>query len=290
MDRLSTLFGTLILIFLLVILGMNFINLIRTVKSTEGFVVNTSAIETQVRAVLDPMAFYNTPATLQQATPDSTSNSDGEQLCTLFTQVRDTLAKNEGAGQTLSDAEISKRVETTLASSIPGGALDCPLLKYPSSNSTDLEWLAFVQAIPEDFGARVVFMAQYADTEMTSVSSQMKDALSGNITVPTLIKEPFAVNVCPANIAKKKRDDQEESACSLPEDLSPEQIQEAIATALQNLLDKKNTILKAKFIDPTTTIHQNIVNATNAAAYLNKQHDAIKSGNVPLTAPIAGLS
>jgi hypothetical protein len=290
MDGLSILLGVLILIFFIVVFGMNFLN-IKSITKKEGF-ANTkgkshTAAEAKVRATLDTMAFYNNP--------DASGNTDGQELCSLFTLVRDTLAKNEAAGKKLDDSEIAKRVEASLDAKIPGGALPCPLLKYPSSDSTDIEWLSFVQSIPEDFGARVVLMARFADTEMTSVASQMQTLLGGKMTVPILppitpeTKEPF-INVCPPRIAGKKRDDQEQASCTLPENLSPDEILLAIDSVLENLVAKKNSILLANLIDPTTTIHGNIVNATKSAAYLKETQQKIKDGTLTMTGPVVGLS
>ena len=273
------LFGILILIFLIVVFGMNFMN---TRLSKEGFVTNDSKqgdTEKQVRAVLDPM-----------------TSPDGEELCSVFTMVRDTLAKNEAAGKNLDDAEIAKRVEATLESKIPGGALPCPLLKYPASDATDMEWLSFVQSIPEDFGARVVLMAVYADSELSSIASQMQAVIGGNVTIPkvplvsgTPAVEPF-INVCPPRIAKKKRDDNEEAACKLPESLSPQEVKEGITSVLQVLVDTKNAILQSKGIIPSINIHTHVVNAKKAATYLKQKQTEIQAGTFKLSNPIAGLS
>jgi hypothetical protein len=291
MDGLSMLFGVLIAVFLLVVLSINFFN---TRPAKEGFdspdmqtSPSQTTIETQIRTVLDPLAFYNSP----DGTSFGSGKTDGEQLCTLFTQVREALAKNEGAGQSLSDAEVAKRVEESLRMKIPGGALPCPLLQYPAQGSTDLEWLSFLQSVPEDFGARVVLMVQYVEAELTTTASNLKNALNGEIQIPTL-KESF-INVCPPTLANKKRDDRKEAACSLPEDLSPEQIQEAVTLLLQSLVAKKNTILKANLKDilvPKKSVHQSIIDAKVAADYLKKQEESMKAGTLAISAPIAALS
>lgn len=297
MDGLSILLGVLIFVFFIVVFGMNFLNSTTNKGSKghkEGF-TDAGSTEAEVRATLDSLAFYISP----DGTKFGSGTTDGEQLCTLFTLVRETLAKNEAAGQKLDDAEISKRVEATLESKIPGGALPCPLVKYPSSNSTDLEWLSFVQSIPQDFGARVVLMARYADTEITSVATQLQSALSGNVPIPTLppitppspstTQEPF-INVCPPRIASKKRDDNEEASCTLPENLTPEQISPAITSVLRVLVDTKNSILVSNSIDPKSPIHEHIKNATKSANYLKAQQKAIQSGTLTMTGPVTALS
>lgn len=291
MNGLSMLFGVLIIVFLAVVLFLNFFNTPLTkpegfddAPASKGQDKGQSPIETQIRAVLDPMAFYNSP----DGTPYGSGNTDGEQLCSLFTKVREALSKNEASGQTLSDSEVSKRVEESLRAKIPGGALPCPLLKYPVSGSSDLEWLSFLQAIPVDFGARVVLMAQYADYELTTTASKLKDALGGKVDIPAL-KESF-ISVCPPTLANKKRDDKKQLSCELPEDLSPAQIQQAVAMILQQLVAQKTTILKANMVNPAMNIHASVKDAKAAADYLKTQQAAMQSGSLGLSEPVAKLS
>ena len=123
-----------------------------------------SEIEIQIRKILDAM--------------------DSKGLCPLYKTIRTNMAKNEKAGQDISDQEVNKRVEAALALKIPGGALPCPLLTYPKAGSSDLEWLDFLQQVPSDFGARVVLMAIYAQGFLADKEQILKDALSGKGTPP----------------------------------------------------------------------------------------------------------
>lgn len=177
MDGLSILLGVLTFIFILVIVGMNSINsipgILQTANANEGFNDAKASKETsasasasiKIRKVLDKM-----------------TNS---KLCPLFTTIRENMAKNAKAGQDISQKEVANRVEADLAIKIPGGALPCPLLKYPKDGASDLEWLDFLQKVPSDFGARVVLMAIFAKDFLGNAQQTLQDALSGNGTPPT---------------------------------------------------------------------------------------------------------
>jgi hypothetical protein len=277
MDGLSFLFGILTLLFLVAILGMNLAN---TSRVEEPFVdsgsMAKSEIAIEIRENLDKLAFYTSP---------DGSGSDGSRLCMVMSLIRMSMAENEAVGQNLSNAEISKRVETTLSTAIPGGVLPCPLLQYPSDSATDLEWLTWLQTVPTDFGARVVLMAVYADVTITSVANKMKDALSGNINIPSL--QGF-VDVCTPTMSEKKRSELEEKDCSLPESLTPAQIKEAVTKLLKKLVSEKERILaKTAKENPLTLgpidVHTHIQNAIVAANYLNKQKQSLEAGTLTLS-------
>lgn len=250
-------------------MGMNMVN---SVQKKEGFSgaepakkPTKSPIEIQIRKILDSM------------------NSDG--LCPLYKTIRTNMAKNEKAGQDISDQEVAKRVEAALALKIPGGALPCPLLTYPKAGSSDLEWLDFLQQVPSDFGARVVLMAIYAQGFLADKEQILKDALSGNGTPP--VSDGFTV--CSPDVATSRRAEKKgkgEERCTLPEDLSPEDIQEAVSTLLKTLVAKKNTILKEKKIDPNTDIEALIKKANVSATYVSQKSEQAQSGTLQMDGPI----
>ena len=302
MDGLSILLGVLTLVFLIVIVAMNIVNIS---SKHEGFESSPtqepspSEIEKKIRAVLDPMAFYTSPDA-----SDASDASDGEELCKVFAQLRKSMIKNvtdDPANKNLDTTEINKRVESDLALEIPGGALQCPLLQYPKPGSADLDWLSFLQDVPLDFGARVILMAQYADTKLTKLAADFKNAISGNITLPDLSAVEAFVSVCSQALANKKRTNAEEASCSLPEDLSPQQIDEAVTTILQQIVRQKQKILleisgkrSEALLNPglytNPSIHQNIVNAKVAAKYLSEQLDSAQAGTLMPTQPNPQLS
>ena len=270
MNGLVILLAVLSFIFVSILMGMNMVN---SQKSCEGFSdsdknktkkPSKSPVEIQIRKILDSM------------------KSDG--LCPLYKTIRTNMAKNEKAGQDISDQEVNKRVEAALALKIPGGALPCPLLTYPKAGSTDLEWLDFLQQVPSDFGARVVLMAIYAQGFLADKEQILKDALSGNGTPP--ISDGFTV--CSPDVATSRRSEKKgkEERCTLPEDLSPEDIQEAVTTLLKKLVAEKNTILKDKKIDPNTNVESLIQKANVSAKYVEKKSEEAQSGSLEMDGPI----
>jgi len=253
--------------FFIILFGMNLVNSLSSgpgvvpSPGAEGFEVQE--IESQIRAILDPM--------------------NSEELCPLFTTIRANMAKNEKAGQDITDAEAAKRVEAELSLKISGGALPCPLLRYPKAGSTDLEWLDFLQKVPSDFGARVVLMAVYAQGFLSTTETTLKLALSGNGTPP----EGFTI--CSPDVADSRRAEASASAkgeCTLPEDLTPAQIKEGVTTLLKKLVANKTTILKSKQIDPAINIKPLITQAKASAVYITQKSQQAQDGSLQMDGPI----
>lgn len=263
MSGLGILLVCLSIVFFTVLIGMNTINCVNVPQTVDGFADVASQIEVQIRAVLDEM--------------------DSNELCPLFVVIRTNMMKNAKAGQDISDQEAAKRVEADLAIKIPGGALPCPLLTYPKAGSSDLEWLDFLQKVPRDFGARVVLMAVFAEGFLATTEQTMKLALSGNGTPP--VAESFAI--CSPDVADSRRSEkQKDTTCTLAEDLSPAQIQEAVTKLLKDLVGNKTTILKSKKIDPLIDIKPLITQAKASAAYLSKKSEQAQSGNLQMEGDI----
>jgi hypothetical protein len=264
---LSILLVVLSMAFFIILMGMNSINSVYTKtpkkSSIDGF-ADVSQTEVQIRAVLDEM--------------------DSKDLCPLFSVIRTNMMKNAKAGQDISDQEAAKRVEADLAIKIPGGALPCPLLTYPKAGSSDLEWLDFLQKVPSDFGARVVLMAVFAQGFLATTEQTMKLALSGNGTPP--VAEGFAI--CSPDVADSRRAEKQNkgSTCTLPEDLSPDQIKEAVTKLLKDLVGNKTTILKSKKIDPLIDIKPLITQANVSAAYLSKKSEQAQNGDLKMEGEI----
>jgi hypothetical protein len=253
------------IVFFAVLIGMNTINSVNVPQEPviDGF-VDSSDIEVQIRAVLDEM--------------------DSKELCPLFAVIRTNMLKNAKAGQDISDQEAAKRVEADLAVKIPGGALPCPLLNYPKAGSSDLDWLDFLQKVPSDFGARVVLMAVFAEGFLTTTEQTMKLALSGNGTPP--VAENF--EICSPDVADSRRAEKQNkgTSCTLPEELNPAQIKEAVTKLLKDLVGNKTTILKSKKIDPLLDIKPLIAQAKKSAEYLSKKAKQAESGELEMEGSI----
>lgn len=270
MDGLSILFGFLTLVFIVVLLGMNTLNnlTMKPFGKEEGFqssqTSQQSPIELQIRTVLDPMAV--------------------PEVCPVFEKLRTNMRKNE-SGTGLSPQEISAKVEKTLAIAIPGGALPCPLFTYPRAGSTDYEWLDFLQKLPSDFGARVVFMAIYAHEKLTKSLTDLNDALAGKPVALQRTDEGFST-ICPPDVAASRREaakKQETASCTLPEDMSPAQIQDAVTDLLKKLVATKVSVLSAKGIDPNLDIRPLLTEANQAAQALETKANQAQAGTLTVT-------
>jgi hypothetical protein len=258
MDSLSILFILLTSLALFTILAMNLLPPMfsKETSTVEPF-TSTPSTAIKVKAILDPMIGKN-------------------DLCGLYTTIREVGVKNEkSTSAQLSDSEALSRVEKTLAQNIPGGALPCPLLTYPSQNASDLQWLNWLQTLPDDFGARVVFMAMYAREYLAVQEKNLRDSLSGK-NAP--LEEPFQ-SICPPDVAQRKRS--QTNSCILPEQSTPEQIQDLISKRLQTLVSTKSKVLSSKKIDPTIDIDPIVDQAVISKQYLDSTKTQVESGNLP---------
>ena len=271
----TILIGVLIIIAIILIFAMNWNNyqadLYADSHKEEGFTDGPSVVERQIRKVLDDLTV--------------------EEICPIYVTIRTTMKKNEMAGPTASTAaEADRKVEANLALKIPGGALPCPLLSYPRPGASDLEWLDFVQKIPVDYGARIVFMAIFAQKYLGSTEKLMKDALGGKGKVPPTegAEETVGFVVCSPDViesrkAEKLKKASTNQACDMPEDLTPEQISEAVTLVLKQLVAEKTTVLTRKKIDPQIDILPLIKDATKSAEYLNQKGKEATAGTLEMT-------
>jgi hypothetical protein len=269
--EMNILLGILIVLCLLLIFAMNWKNYHRY----EGFAASVKAaaevksdVERQIRKVLDDLTI--------------------EEICPIYVTIRTNMKKNEMTGPSPATAvEANRRVEASLALKIPGGALPCPLLNYPREGASDLDWLDFLQKIPVDYGARIVFMAIFAKEYLGSTETLMKDALDGKGKIPPA--EGFVVcspDVIDTRKAEKLKNAKAQQACDMPEDLTPAQIKEAVTLLLKQLVAEKTTVLTKKKIDPQIDILPLIKDATKSAEYLNKKANEASEGNLQMTGTI----
>jgi hypothetical protein len=267
------LLGILTIAFLITLFCMNQFNIFS--KKKEGFEDKppSSPLAPRIKAVLDPMV---------------ESPEVAKDLCSVFETVKKNMMKNEKTDKSLSDQEVERRVIKALTLKIPGGPLRCPLLQYPKDSATDIEWLTWLQTIPSDFGARIVLMANYANTTLENASTGLRNALSGKSNAATMVTESFTV--CPPDVAATRRAEkakqiQPQTQCTLPEDAKPEDIQEQVTLLLKTLVAQKNQILKENNIDPTTKISTLLQSAKTNQAYLEKQGKAAEEGTLEVNLP-----
>jgi hypothetical protein len=175
---------------------------------------------------------------------------------------------------TLSNEEVAKQVEQIIANGVPGGSLPCPLLIYPQPGANDYQWLTFLYSIPDDFGARVVLMAIYADSKIGDSSDQLGTAMNKKTTDLSPAAPPVSeafIDVCPTDLAIKKREDLREQSCTLPETLDPVQFQIAISEKLNRLTRTKNNLLTQHLVNPQTPINPMIVSIQTKLKKLDQQ-------------------
>jgi len=284
-----------------------YINTVNSLAVTEEFTsaspsakepAKPTAIETQIRAILDP--FVKDPLT-------------GPRLCEIYTDMRTRNALNiqaraksavgatEADGNALADSEVNKQVEAEFATGIPGGALPCPLPKYPIPGSTDAEWLDFVNKLPPDFLARMIYMAKYAQTTLGKQANDLRTSLegvSGKMNTISPNSEGFT-SICPPSLETSRRLTKLNAAnptCVLPEDMSPAQIQESVTAVLMKLVSQENaaksaiqmklsgaaSLATATITDvlPPFDLKKTIADAFTSLTYLKKQQAAAKAGTL----------
>jgi hypothetical protein len=204
-------------------------------------------------------------------------------------------------GDAISEAEVQKQVEREFAIGIPGGALQCPLLTYPTPGSTDADWLDFINQLSPDFLARIIYMASYAQATLGKQASDLRSSLEGvlgKMNTITPNAEGFA-NVCPPSLQTSRRLEKlgrANPACSLPEDMSPKEIQESVTAVLQQLVSQENMAIRAIQLKqsgassvataiitdvlPPYNLKKTIADATVSMEYLKKQHQAAMKGEL----------
>ena len=276
MDGLDGLFVVLILLFLGLVVGMNY-SILRPMPGLgplsglgllpglgpEGFAdqeeaTDPDALPRQIDAVLRPMI------------------KDGPELCSLFDLIRSTAFKNTKAGQDITDAEARARVEKEISQGMSGlKPLPCPILTYPKKGSTDLDWLSFVQSIPPNFGEQVLLMALYAQRTLKKQADMLRESLG----------EGFADICSPeaAAIRRKASKPSEAAVCLLPEDLKPEEIKDAVTVLLKTLVANRNTALaqlKKEGLLPSGDISDMLKAAAKDAEYIKGKAAAAQSGDL----------
>jgi len=269
-------FIVLSILFLVVVFGMNIINM--SYKDTEGFDTQgmpTYAISKQIRGVLDSM--------------------DAPELCPIYATIREFAVKNEMTANNVSEQEANLRFDRSLAIKIPGGGLPCPFLTYPADTAKDEDWLDFLTRVPPDFGARVIFMALHARKELGRRAENIKAALQGK---PTLTEDDFAAldkqgssvydgftGVFTPTLEKSNVfEEQTEGFADSPEDdskLTPqERLQKQVTKLLENLKSTKAKVLKSKGVSEFVDIAAIISSAKESSNYIAQTQAKANDGSI----------
>lgn len=244
MDKLYLLIATLSFVFFFAVIAMNTRDLFYSYRPVkEGFQAQITSTVEKIRKCMDALAL--------NTTPDGSPTGEGAELCAIYKDMDpDTAAKN-----------------------IPGGALPCPLVQYPSAGASDTEWLAWFQNIRPDFGARVVFMVLFADNTITP----QKDSINNMLT------QGFEdTPVCtPELIAIRKQIDSA-SKCVMPAEITGEQVSTSVDTIIRQLEDTKKKLLTgtvdAVLLENPVALFADmkarIAKVKDAMAYLNEKKEA----------------
>jgi len=244
MDKLYLLIATLSFAFFFAVIAMNTHDLFYSYRPVkEGFEAQITTTVEKIRKCMDALAL--------NTTPDGSPAGEGADLCTIYKDMDpNTTAKN-----------------------IPGGALPCPLVQYPSAGASDTEWLAWFQNIPPDFGARVVFMVLFADNTI----SPLKDAINNMLT------QGFEnTAVCTPELIGLKKQIDSAGKCVMPDNMTREQVSVSVDTIIKQLEDTKKKLLtgtvEAELLENPVALFANmklrIAKVKDAMAYLNEKKEA----------------
>jgi hypothetical protein len=271
LSTMSVLLSLLTILFLAIIFYINLSPSFLSGSSSEGF-EDEKKDESLTK---DPDAEIK--KTIKKTLNDFTYNLDSE-LCSLFEKVRKTMMKNEkSSNPSLSESDIKKRVDDSINLKIPGSSLPCPLVKYPSDSESLLVWATWLSSLPDDFGARVVFMILFAQKTLSETEQNLKDALSGK---KAPMEEAFTA-ICPPDVAAGKRKKQLSDSCELPENMKPEDLIKSIQQKLQTLESTKIKILKEKNISFSDSEVKSLFNqAIQSMNYLDEKQKETESGTL----------
>lgn len=244
MDKLYLLIAILSFAFFFAVIGMNTYDLFYSYRPLkEGFEAQVTSTAEKIRKCMDALAL--------NTTPDGSPTGEGAELCAIYKDMD----------------------PTTTAKNIPGGALPCPLVQYPSAGASDTEWLAWFQNIPPDFGARVVFMVLFADNTITP----QKDAIEKMLT------QGFEnTAVCTPELLGLKKQIDSAGKCVMPDNMTSEQVSVSVDTIIQQLEETKKKLLTgtvdADLLNNPAALFAHmktrIANVKDAMAYLNEKKEA----------------
>jgi hypothetical protein len=244
MDKLYLLIATLSFAFFFAVIAMNTSDLFYSSRPLkEGFEAQITTTAEKIRKCMDALAL--------NTTPDGSPTGEGAELCVIYKDMDPAMTTKN----------------------IPGGALPCPLVKYPSAGASDTEWLAWFQNIPPDFGARVVFMVLFADKTITP----QKDAINNILT------QGFEdTAVCTPDLLALKKQIDYAGKCIMPPDMTGEQVTKSVDTIIQQLEETKKKLLKgtveALLLENPALLFadmkRRIANVKDAMAYLNEKKKA----------------
>jgi hypothetical protein len=192
--------------------------------------VNQSQVAPMVHTVLDP---YMDP-----------------RVCKLFMKIRESIIVNNSTSGSAADAESIEKTDKQLALEIPGGPPPCAFPAMPADSADDSVWLAYVNSLPRDILARILFTAEYIQRTLKQKEQQIK-----GVTATEGFQPLCAPSVADTRRAERKARGAVETAdaCVNPEELTREQIQNQTQLILQEIQStSKKTYEAARTSTPFT--------------------------------------
>ena len=270
MDGLDAVYYLLVLAFIFT-LGYLYILLPKRL-ATEGFAdaspSTVSDIEVRIRAALDPYL-----------------NSD---LCTIYTEIRKVLGQAIQGNSSALTPDTMQKVDARLTTQITQPPLPCPAFTYPTGHS-EVEWINFLNGIPVTIGGTFVLMAVYAQRELAYRVKSIKTALDGGtpiaeenkddaeklriftkMVLSSMPTEGFEsiIGLCPMTTQAAAAAGAGSSPCTMPPELTHEEIVQATTNILAQIESQKTSILSAMYISPTIDVKPFIADALKNVVYL----------------------
>jgi hypothetical protein len=264
MDGLDAVFYLLVLGFILTIGYMYLTHFFPSIEGFESTSSKVSEVEVKIRAYLDQYL--------------------SDDLCTIYTEMRNVLVKAIQENSLPPTPDTLTKVEASLKKELTVTPLACPPFTYPTGHS-EVEWINFLNSIPVNIGAVFVIMAVYAQRELAYRVNNIKSSLAGQDIIPeekkndaeklrlltktvlsSLKTEGFdsIIGLCPIAAQAARTS----SPCSMPQDLTPEEIVETMENIFKKMDEQKSTILSSMYIAPDIDVKPFIADALKNAVYI----------------------
>lgn len=233
-EQFSFLIGLVVLLLVGVVVWMNWrYQIVFPREQNEGFEAGSTADPAQTAMTRGSTA---APMVRTVLTPYM-----DPRFCTLFTKMRTSIVAANSSTGSPTDPEAVEKTTTQLALEIPGGPAPCPLSPLPPDSAEDKVWLEYVNALPRDLFARILFTAQYMNRTLHEKEKEIGGATAGNQASTEGFQPLCSPSVADTRRAELQRrglataSAAEAASCVNPEELTPEQLRNQIQLILQEI-------------------------------------------------------
>ena len=298
MDGLKAVFYCLLAVFLGTVIYMH----TKELNKVEGFADTpvSSDIENKIRTALDPYL-----------------NSD---MCDVYSEVRNILAQSIQGNANPPTEDTKKKVEAYLTKEIGLAPLPCPAFTYPTAKADiewlvflntipstigasyvlmaiyaqrELKFRAKNVKIALDRGvpvpedqkdlAETTRLKNAKEEDKVKTSGMFGKAVSPNKYILTgLPTEGFAsiIGLCPATVQDSRRAEKANASCTMPEDMSQEEIARSVDTLLEKISADRKSLLTEKYISPDIDVSAFLRDAKVNSDYLKKMKAKALDGSL----------